>query len=150
MPQSLSNTIIHSIFSTKHRVKLIDEEIEHQLFGFIGNECNKLNCKTIKVSGYLDHVHILCKLHRPVSQSDLIKTVKAHSSKWMKQQGQKYEQFYWQDGFSVFSVGKSELPRIIKYLENQKEHHKSKTFKEEYLDFLEYYGVEYELKYLWD
>ncbi len=150
MPQSLSNTIIHIVFSTKNREKLIDEHIENSLFGVIGNECNKLKCQAITVGGYLDHIHILCKLHRPISQSDLVKTIKSHSSIWMKQQGRKYSQFYWQDGFSVYSVSPSEVDRLVKYINNQKEHHQKKTFKEEYLDFLNFYGVEYDERYMWD
>ena len=150
MPQSLSNTIIHTIFSTKDRVKLIDENIEKSLFGMIGNECNKLKCKTIIVGGYMDHIHILCKLHRPVSQSDFVKTIKSHSSIWMKQQGNQYSNFYWQDGYAVYSVGQIEVDRLINYIQNQKEHHRIKTFKEEYLDFLKDYGVDYNEKYLWD
>ena len=122
MPQSLSNTIVHIVFSTKNRVKLIDENIENSLFGMIGNECNKLKCQTIIVGGFQDNVHILCKLHRPVSQSVLLKIIKSHSSILMKQQGSKYDQFYWQ----------------------------KKTLKEEYLVFLKFYEVDYDERYMWD
>ena len=150
MPQSLSNTVIHIVFSTKNRVKLIDKNIEKSLFGMIGNECNKLKCQTIIVGGHLDHIHILCKLHRPVSQSDLVKSIKSHSSIWMKQQGSKYLQFYWQDGYSVYSVSPNEVDGLIKYIKNQKKHHQKKTFKEEYLKFLKFYSVEYDERYMWD
>lgn len=150
MPQSLSNTIIHTVFSTKNRAKLIDENIENSLYGMIGNECNKLKCQTIIVGGYLDHIHILCKLHRPVSQSDFVKTIKSHSSIWMKQQGTKYSQFYWQDGYSIYSVSQIEVDRLINYIKEQKEHHREKTFKEEYLEFLSFFGVEYDERYMWD
>ena len=131
MPQSLSNTIIHIVFSTKHRAKLIDENISDQLFGMIGNECNKLECKTIIIGGYHDHVHILCRLHRPVSQSDLVKTIKSHSSIWMKQQNPKYEKFYWQDGYAIYSVSQNDVDSLVKYIRYQKDHHQKKTFKEE-------------------
>ena len=150
MPQSLSNTVIHIVFSTKNRLKLIDENIENSLFGMIGNECNKLKCQSIIVGGHFDHIHILCKLHRPVSQSDLVKIIKSHSSIWMKQQGSKYLQFYWQDGYSVYSVSPNEVDGLIKYIKNQKEHHRKKTFKEEYLEFLKFFSVEYDERYMWD
>ncbi len=150
MPQSLSNTIIHTVFSTKNRIKIIDENIENELFGMIGNECNKLKCNTIIAGGYVDHIHILCKLHRTISQSNFVKTIKAHSSHWMKEQGKQYAQFYWQDGYAIFSVGRNDVNRLVAYIKNQKEHHRKKTFKNEYLDYLRIHEIEYNEEYLWD
>lgn len=104
MPHSFSNTIIHIIFGTRYRQDFIDDKIEPKLFGYIGQVINNLQCTTIIVGGYKNHVHILCRLHRPISQSKLVKEIKANSSLWMKTQGQQYEDFYWQDGYASFSV----------------------------------------------
>jgi REP element-mobilizing transposase RayT len=150
MPQSLSNTIVHIIFSTKNRIKFIDETIENRLFSRIGAICKNLKCYPLKIGGYFDHVHILCKLHRPVSQSELVKTIKNSTSGWMKEQGSQYHNFYWQDGYAIYSVSPSEVDRILQYIANQKIHHAKKSFKSEYLDFLHQYNIEYDLKYVWD
>ena len=150
MPQSLSNTLIHIVFSTKHRRDLIDEKLEAKLFGYIGNTCNELNCNTIIVGGYRDHVHIFCSLYRPLSQSDLVRHIKANSSKWVKAQGSEYKDFYWQDGYAVYSVSKSMSGNLIKYIKNQKEHHQRKSFKNEYLELLKIHDIHYDERYVWD
>lgn len=150
MPQSFSNTRIHIIFSTKHRQPFIDNNIEQPLFGYIGQICNELKCKTIIVGGYKDHIHIFCNLYRPLSQSDLVKEIKTNSSRWMKTQGQEYEDFYWQDGFATYSVSQSQSDNLIAYIKNQRQHHEKKTFKEEYREFLELNNLEFDEKYCWD
>ncbi len=150
MPQSFSNTLIHIVFSTKHRQNFIDDDIEEQLFGYIGSTCNELQCKTIRVGGYRNHVHILCRLYRPLSQSDLVKEIKVSSSKWMKEQGEKYENFYWQDGFAVFSVNQIGSENLVRYIENQKVHHQKQTFKDEYRSHLKSNNLEWNEKYCWD
>ena len=149
MPQSFSNTNIHIIFGTKYRQQFIDNKIESQLFEYIGQVVNNLNCQNIIVGGYRDHVHILCKLYRPLSQSTLVKEIKANSSLWMKTQGIQYENFYWQDGYAVFSVSQSDLERVITYIQNQREHHQKQTFQKEYLKFLEEHRIEYDKGFIW-
>ena len=150
MPQSLSNTLIHIVFSTKNRVNFIDDEIAPKLFGYIGQICNAQKCNTIKVGGYRNHVHVFCSLYRPLSQSKLVQEIKAYSSKWMKTQGAQYEKFYWQDGYAVFSVSQSHSERLIKYIRNQKQHHQKKKFEVEYKEFLHQSDIEYDEKYMWD
>ena len=150
MPQSLSNTIIHIVFSTKHRKKLIDSEIESRIFGCLGNICNENKCQTIIVGGYQDHVHILCHLHRTISISQLVKEIKINSSKWIKSVDEKYKNFYWQDGYGVFSVSQSGVSKVVDYIKNQKEHHNKKTFKAEYKAFLDKNDVSYDDNYMWD
>lgn len=150
MPQSFSNTLIHIVFSTKNRVNFIDDGIEKHLFGYLGRTCNKLNCNTIIVGGYRNHIHILCSLYRPMSQSVLVKNIKANSSKWMKTQGAKYLDFYWQDGFAVFSVSQSNSNKLIKYIQNQRQHHERKSFDNEYRELLSMHNIEFDEKYLWD
>ena len=141
---------MHIVFSTKHRADLIDDKIETQLFSYIGGVCNQLKCKTIIVGGYRNHVHIFCSLYRPMSASDLVKEIKTSSSKWMKEQGASYKNFYWQDGYAIFSVSQSHSERLIKYIKNQKEHHTKQKFKDEYREFLKSYNVEFDERYVWD
>lgn len=150
MPQSLSKSLIHIVFSTKYRQNLIDEEIEKKLFGYIGEICNNRKCTTLRVGGYRNHVHILCHLHRTITQADLVKYIKGNSSKWIKTMGEQYANFYWQDGYGVFSVSQLEVNNLIRYIENQKQHHEKKTFKTEYVKFLDAYDVEYDERYVWD
>ena len=150
MPQSLSNTLIHIVFSTKHRKEFIDDSIEDSLFGYIGKVCNDKKCKTIKVGGYRNHVHIFCSLYRPLSQSDLVKEIKSYSSKWIKTQGEAYKDFYWQDGFAIFSVSQSNSSEVIKYIQDQRIHHAGLSFQDEYRKLLTLNGIPYDEKFMWD
>ncbi|WP_158860079.1 transposase [Lunatibacter salilacus] len=109
-----------------------------------------MDFKPVKIGGYKDHIHILCVLSRKVALMKFIEEVKSHSSIWIKTKGAKYQKFYWQRGYGSFSVNPTEIDIVEKYIENQAEHHKSKTFQEEYLAFLKKYKIEYDERYLWD
>jgi REP element-mobilizing transposase RayT len=150
MPQSLSNTLIHVVFSTKNRVHFVDDNIEGSLFGYVGQICNNLVCQTITVGGYRNHIHIFCSLHRTVSQSKLVKEIKSNSSKWVKTQDLRYKDFYWQDGYAVFSVSQSKSSNLINYIENQKDHHSKISFQDEYRNLLEVNKIPFDEKYIWD
>ena len=150
MPQSLSKVYVHITFSTKRRKNLIDENIEESLFEYLGGTCKGLECNPVKVGGYSNHVHVLCILSRKISQMKLMEELKKQSSKWVKTQGVEYSSFYWQDGYGVFSVNPLQVPDVVKYIDNQKQHHKKMTFKEELLAFLKKYKVDYDERYLWD
>ncbi len=95
-------------------------------------------------------MHILCKLSKKIALIKLLEEVKSHSSKWIKTKGSEFANFYWQDGYGAFSVNPSEVDVVIKYIENQKNHHKTKTFQDEYRQFLKKYQVEFDEKYVWD
>ena len=150
MPQSLSKVYTHIIFSTKHRHNLIDEAIEPALYNYLGGVCKALECNPIQVGGYRNHVHILCLLSRKVTQVNLLEEVKKRSSKWIKTKGSTYSDFYWQDGYGIFSINPSEVERVVTYIRNQKEHHKEMTFKQEFRKFLNAYHVDYDERYVWD
>lgn len=150
MPQSLSKTLVHIVFSTKHRYPFIDDQIELELFSYIASICNIKNCRTIIVGGHLDHVHIFCSLHRTISQSDLVKEIKTNSSIWMKTKGQKYQDFYWQDGYGIFSVNQINSTGLIRYIKNQKAHHQNQTFKKEYRQQLKTNEIDFDERYVWD
>ncbi len=150
MGQSLVKNYIHIVFSTKHREPLIDSSIEAELHSYLGGMCNQLDCRVIKVGGYTDHVHILCMLSKKIALITLMEKLKSYSSKWAKTKGVRYENFYWQDGYGAFSVNPTEVDAVIKYISEQHEHHRKKTFQEEYRAFLKKYQVEYDERYVWD
>ena len=150
MPQSLVQNYLHIVFSTKHRQHLIDKEIENELYSYLGSICNQLECQVIKVGGYTNHVHILCLLSKKISLIKLVEQVKSNSSKWIKTKGEHYKNFYWQDGYGAFSVSPWQVEVVRNYIANQKEHHRKKTFKQEYRTFLKKYRVEYDERYVWD
>ena len=143
MGQSLIKNYIHIVFSTKYRQPFINQSIEHELHSYLGGICNMLECHVIKVGGYTDHIHILCMLSTKIP---LI----VNSSKWIKTKGSEYKSFSWQNGYGAFSVNPSQIDVVIKYIENQHEHHKKKSFKNEYVAFLQKYKVDYDERYVWE
>ena len=150
MPQSLSKVYVHITFSTKNRVNRIDDKIETPLFEYIGGVCKQMECNPIKVGGHENHIHILCLLSRKVAQMTLLENIKKSSSKWIKTKGDEYSDFYWQDGYGIFSVNPTEIEVVKKYISNQKEHHKKRTFQDEFRAFLKKYNVDYDERYIWN
>jgi len=124
--------------------------VESELHAYLGGVCNRLSCQTIKVGGYIDHVHILCKLSKKIPLSKLLEEIKSHSSKWIKTKGVEYKNFYWQDGYGAFSVNPSQVDAVIDYIAHQHEHHQKKTFQDEFRFFLKKYHVDYDERYVWD
>ena len=150
MPQSLSKVYVHITFSTKYRLNLISDDIEESLYDYLGGICKGMECNPVKVGGYKNHVHILCLLSRKVTQMDLLEELKKRSSKWIKTKGAQYANFYWQNGYGIFSVNPAKIDRVIRYIEKQKEHHGKKDFKEEFREFLKENNVDYDERYVWD
>jgi REP element-mobilizing transposase RayT len=150
MPQSLVKNFIHISFSTKNRQPLIFPEIEDELFSYIGGTCKNLECYPVIVGGYLNHVHIFCLLSQKIALMKFIELTKTNSSKWIKTKTEKCADFYWQSGYAAFSVNSNDVEIVKKYIENQKEHHRVKTFEEEYLEFIKENGGEYDERYVWD
>lgn len=150
MPQSLVKNYVHIVFSTKDRQPFIDQSIKDELHAYLSGVCKELGCPVLAVGGVEDHVHILCLLSKTIALSELVGKVKANSSKWIKTKGEQYANFYWQNGYGGFSVNPTETEVVIKYIQNQEEHHKTRTFQEEYRLFLKKYKVEYDERYVWD
>jgi len=150
MAQSFSKVYTHITFSTKKRYPFIDDNVKHELWAYIGGICKELECNPIRVGGYNDHVHICCLLSKKITQIKLLEEVKKTSSKWIKSKGEQYGNFYWQDGYGIFSVNPSEVETVVKYIDNQQERHAKLTFQQELLAFLKKYEVEYDERYLWE
>ncbi|WP_419555691.1 IS200/IS605 family transposase [Pollutibacter soli] len=150
MGQSLVQNYIHIVFSTKFRQPLIKSEFQEELYNYLGGTCNQLNCQSLQVGGYYDHIHILCMLSKNITLVDLLEKVKSSSSKWMKQKSPALKNFCWQNGYGAFSVSPSLVNTVINYIKNQYQHHSKKTFQDEFRDFLKNYNTEFNEKYVWD
>ena len=150
MPQSLSRVIVHIIFSTKDREPWLDREVQPRMHAYLATICRDLGADLACVGGVADHVHIVTTLPRTVSQAELIEQIKKTSSKWIKVLDTRYRGFFWQRGYGAFSVSQSQLDAVLQYLASQNEHHRTRSFKEEYRDFLRKHGTDFEERYVWD
>ena len=150
MSQSLSDILLHIIFSTKDRCPIILPDIEEELYRYISSITVSHDCPVIKIGGVSDHLHMLISFGRTVSISKLITEIKANSSRWIKTKDVKYSTFSWQRGYGAFSVARRNLDSVIKYINNQKEHHQKVSFKDEFLALLQQSKIKFDEKYLWD
>lgn len=148
MANTYHQIYLQTIFAVKFRKAAINKKWQSQLFGVIGNLINEKDCKTIIVNGVKDHVHCFIGLKPVVSISDLMKTVKAKSSRYVNDHHLTAERFEWQEGYGVFSYAQSQVDSVFKYIQNQEAHHKKQTFRDEYLEFLEKFNVEYDERYI--
>ena len=147
MASTLVKIYIHLIFHVKSTgVKMRVEDLS-RIFAYIGGIIKGVGGLPIEIGGMTDHVHILTSLPKTMSLADFVRAVKADSSKWMKQLDLCYATFAWQEGYGAFSVSPSLIDKTVKYIRGQAEHHKKRTFQEEYRLFLEAYGIEYDERF---
>jgi putative transposase len=150
MPQSLSKIAVHSVFSTKHRAAIIAEPLWDELHTYTGGVLREHGCSPIRVGGVADHVHILFELSRTMTIAKIMETVKTATSKWLKSKSPLLVNFHWQNGYGAFSVSEAEVEAVTAYIANQKDHHKRKTFQEEFQGLLHSCKVDYDERYVWD
>ncbi len=151
MPQSLVKNLIHLVYSTKHRTPWIPENIQQSLFSYQAGIYKEWESPAIAIGGVEDHVHALIALSKNYALKKIVEEVKKGSSKWMKTPaGTGNKDFHWQSGYSAFSVSHSNVEKVQRYIQNQKEHHRQKTFQEELREFFERQGIPYEENYVWD
>lgn len=148
MANTYTQVHIQVVFAVKNRSSLIHATWEDALFRYITGIIQNHGHRVLQVNGMLDHVHILFGMKPDQALSDLIKQVKQDSSKWINQQGYVKGRFSWQAGYGAFSYSKSQIPRVVRYIQNQKEHHKKKTFREEYLEFLKAFEIDFNEGYI--
>ena len=148
MANTYHQIYLQTVFAVKYREAVIEKSWRSQLLGVIGNLINEANCKTIIVNGVEDHVHCLIGLRPVVSISELMKTVKAKSSKYINDHKLTNERFEWQEGYGVFSYSQQDLDRVYKYIQHQEEHHKVQNFREEYSALLKEFKVEFDQQYI--
>ena len=150
MANTYHQIYIQTVFAVKFRNAVIDNTWKQELFGVIGNLINETDCKTLIVNGVHDHVHCFIGLKPSISVSDLMKTVKSKSSKWVNDHHKTKTPFAWQEGYGAFSYGRSQMDEVYQYILTQEEHHKKQTFREEYLNFLNKFEVPYEERYIFE
>jgi putative transposase len=150
MPQSLSLVIVHIIFSTKDRRPLLDPDTRPKLHAYLATVARNLDCEAYRVGGVADHVHLAIRLSRTVTIAALVESLKTASSKWLKTQSPNPMAFSWQRGYACFSISPLDLDALRAYIDDQENHHRTRTFQDEFRMFLKKYGVEYDEAYVWD
>ena len=148
MANTYHQIYLQMVFAVKYRKAVIEKSWGSKLNGVIGTLINEAKCKTITVNGVQDHVHCFAGLRPVVSVSDLMKSVKALSSKYINDHSLTPQRFEWQEGYGVFSYSQKDVDSVYKYIQHQEEHHKILTFREEYLELLKEFEVEYDEKYI--
>ncbi len=142
MPHSFNKIWIHSIWSTKERLPLIQSSIEHKVYQFISEQLHEQGCPVKIINGMPDHIHCLFLLNPQKTIADVMKQIKGSTSHFINQTNLIPEKFAWQTGYAAYSVSESVVERVFQYIKNQKEHHQKKTFQKEYEEFLKLYGFE--------
>lgn len=150
MPQSLSFLLIHLVFSTKDRQALLEPSVQKQLHSYLATIARDTGCECFRVGGTEDHVHLAVRLLRTLTVADLVEKLKVSSSIWLKTKSPVLVEFAWQRGYGAFSVGPSDLKALVHYIDTQAEHHRTRSFQEEYRAFLTKYGVDFDERYVWD
>jgi len=146
---SFTRLTYHIVFATKYRQRTIGAEFQKRLYGYIGGTLRGKKGHLIEIGGVDDHVHLLAGMSPSLAVSEVIRDVKANSSKWMKEE-LRVAGFEWQKGYGAFTVSYDRIEAIRKYIQNQEEHHRTRSFQEEYIDFLQRHGVEFELEHLFE
>jgi REP element-mobilizing transposase RayT len=150
MPQSLANVLVHVIFSTKDRTSCLGPALRPALHAYLATVARNASCDALRVGGVGDHVHLAVRLARTVTIAKLVEELKTASSKWLKTETPALLNFAWQRGYGAFSLGPGDLDALIAYIDGQEEHHRAKSFQEEYRDYLVRYRVAFDERYVWD
>ncbi len=150
MPSSYLSLHYHLVFSTRHRHPLITPDIKPRLFEYLGGTVRGLDGQLLIGNGMPDHVHLLVRLGASRALADVLRDLKAGSSKWVHDTFPSAGGFGWQTGYGAFVIGRTELGTVRQYIENQEEHHRQQTFQEEFVELLNVYKVEYKPQYLWE
>ena len=151
MPQSLAQTYVHIVFSTKHRVGYLENPaLRERTHAYLAGTCANLDSPSLVVGGPEDHVHVLCSLSRKRALADLVRELKRESSKWVKEQAPGCADFHWQGGYGAFSVSPGHIGALREYISAQEAHHKKESFQEEFRRLLRKYHISFDEAYVWD
>jgi REP element-mobilizing transposase RayT len=150
VPQSLSKVYIHLVFSTKDRARSLPDEIHPELHPYMGGILKGRGCTPIEINTEPDHAHVLFLLSRTEALSEIVGHLKKSSNDWLRKQGPQFAEFFWQGGYGAFSVSRSQVEHVQAYIRNQREHHRGKSFQDEFRSLLKAYEVEYDERYVWD
>jgi putative transposase len=146
--QTCGNVVVHLIFSTKLRRPLITPDIRSDLFAYLGGIVRELQGTALIVNGTCDHVHMLIRIRPVQSIAEIARVVKTNSSRWIRKKGHK--EFGWQAGYGAFSVSESNVQAVSKHIATQEEHHRKRSFQEEFVAFLKKNNVVYDERYIWN
>jgi putative transposase len=149
MPQSFCQLYAHIVFSTKDREPYLGENIRPKVHAYMAGILNELGCSGILIGGFVDHVHCLCLLNKMESPVKIVQVLKQDSSKFIKTLDDRLASFSWQRGYGIFSVSPTHLGSVRKYIGDQIEHHRVKSFQEEYREFLNRYDIQHDEQYVW-
>ena len=147
MGHTLTNVLVHVVFATKNREKLLTAAIRERLHAYLATVISDEGGRALIVDGGLEHVHILLRLHAKLALADLVRKMKSNSSKWLR--GGISPQFAWQEGYSAFSVSESQRDAVFRYIASQEERHRQHSFEDELLLLLRRNELEYDERYLW-
>ena len=150
MPHTYTNLLYHLVFSTKYRAPIITDILRDPLYRFIGGLIREEDGSLIEIGGIEDHVHIVARLKPTLAIAEALRFIKASSSKWVNASDLVRERFNWQVGYGAFTVSKSQLETVCRYVRNQRHHHRKKTFQEEFIELLQANEMDYDERYLWD
>jgi putative transposase len=148
MAHTFTNLLLHLIFSTKNREPVLDPEVKPRLFPYLGGIIQELGGRPVLINGLADHVHILAILPATASISDVLRTLKANSSRWIHETFPALSGFAWQTGYGAFSVSESNREAVRRYIEDQDAHHQKMTFLEELVIFLKKHNIVYDERYI--
>lgn len=150
MSQSLIKNLVHIVFSTKKRNSWLDKKISLELYPYIAAILKHYDCAPHKIGGVENHIHILCELSRNYAAKKVLEEIKTGSSKWIKTKSEKYRDFYWQNGYGVFSISPSHQSVVSDYIANQEEHHKKVSYENELIELFKKYDIAYKDEFFFD
>jgi len=149
MAQSYTSLLYHVVFSTKDRAPVLAPEWRARLYAYLGGVLRERGGDLLEINGTNDHLHLLLKLHQDHTLSRIVRDVKATSSGWIHREFPRLRRFAWQRGYGAFTVSISQLERVRRYIQTQQEHHRRRTFQEEFVALLKAHGIAYDERYLW-
>ena len=147
---TFTNLLFHIVYSTKYRKPVIEKSWQDDLYGYTGGIIRDHKGTLLCMGGVSDHVHLLAKLSPTIAVSDMLRLIKSNSSKMVNETMTLLIPFEWQPGYAAFSVSESQYPRVRDYILNQEEHHRKKTFQEEFIELLEKHNITYDLRYVFE
>jgi REP element-mobilizing transposase RayT len=147
---SYTRLTYHVVYATKYRRPAILQTLQPRLYEYIGGILRGVNGHLIEIGGTADHVHVLVQLSPTVAVAEVIRDVKANSSKWVNELAEIRDRFEWQKGYGAFTVSYSQIDAVRRYIQNQEEHHRTRTFREEYVEFLKRHNIDFDPSYLFE
>jgi putative transposase len=149
MAHTFTNLLAHVVFSTSGRVPLLANEIRNDVHVYMGGILRNLNVIPLQIGGTADHVHLFIRLPADLSVADCLRVVKTNSSRWVKERWPERSRFAWQGGYGAFSVSESMRATVVRYIQNQAQHHRRISFQDEFRALLKNHCVEFDERYIW-